>query len=384
MNKITPTRLVRQSLAVAFFAFVPLVAQGESLYAVNPPLPQPRPQGPTKAVDATTTASIPPRLAPIPETRDVKPNKAAKLKTGLDALAGQDLDRARAIRDSLPASSLDRHILAWAIALGGGDKVPSGEIAEAARSLAGWPGLVTLRKNKERAIFREGPDAQTVIAAFRDSPPQTPEGTIMLARAYVTRGETDKAQAVLSPLWRSEKLEAKDETAILHEFGKLIPVAAHRIRMEKMLYLNRIASAERVASLAKASELSKAWTAVIRNDKDAGKLLDAVPEAQRSPGWLFARARYLRRAEELSQAVAVMLKAPRDKAALIDPDAWWVERRALSRDLVDAGDIRNAYQIVAAHSAESAANAADAEFHAGWYALRGLNEHDVIAGAVAT
>ena len=69
-----------------------------------------------------------------------------------------------------------------------------------------------------------------------------------------------------------------------------------------------------------------------------------------------------------------MLKAPKERAALVDPDAWWIERRALSRELVDRGDIKTAYRIAAAHAAESPTNAADAEFHAGWYALRGLND----------
>ena len=73
------------------------------------------------------------------------------------------------------------------------------------------------------------------------------------------------------------------------------------------------------------------------------------------------------------------MKAPTDRDALVDPDAWWVERRVLSRELVDQGDMKTAYRIVAAHAAESAANAAEAEFHAGWYALRGLNDPKIAA-----
>lgn len=374
MNKITPpTRLALQSLAVALLGLMPVAAQGEGR-PVHPPVPQSRPQAAAKPADATTTASILPRLAPLPETSGLRPSANTKLKSGLDAVAARNLIKARTVRDSLPAASLDRHILAWAIALGGGDKLSSGEIAEAERSLSGWPGLVTLRKNKELAMFREAPDASTVIAAFQGSPPQTPQGTIMLARAYISRGEPDKARATISTLWRSEKLQAKVETAILKEFGKLIPVADHRTRMEKMLYLDRIDAAGRVAVLAGASELLEAWAAVIRNNKNAGKLLDAVPEAQRSAGWFFARAKYLRRAERFSEATEAMLSAPRDEAALIDPDAWWPERRALSRELLDLGDVANAYKIVAAHSAQNPVNAADAEFHAGWYALRSLSD----------
>lgn len=379
MKTIAPplSRLVRQPLAVALLALVSVGAQAQPHSTLNPPLPTPRPH-PVTSVDATTTAAIPPRINPLAKSDAPPAAGIAQLKRGLDALAAQDIEQALAVRDSLPATSLDRHILSWAIALTG-DKVPSAEIAEAARTLTGWPGVTALRRNVEKAMFREGTDGAAVITSFAGSAPLTAEGVILLARAYVERGQTDKARTTLSPFWRSERLAPKDETAIISEFGSLISAADHRVRMEKMLYIERISSADRIAALAGAPDLARAWAAVIRGDADAGKRLDAVPQAQRSAGWSFARVKYLRRAKELPEATAAMLKAPRDKASLIDPDAWWIERRALSRDLVDAGDIRSAYRIAAAHSAESPANAADAEFHAGWYALRGLNEASTAA-----
>ena len=58
-------------------------------------------------------------------------------------------------------------------------------------------------------------------------------------------------------------------------------------------------SAQRVAGLAGAKQLADAWAAVLRGDKNAGKLLEAVPAAQRSAGYLFAKAKYLRRSEEV-------------------------------------------------------------------------------------
>lgn len=379
MKTIAPplSRLVRQPLAVALLALVSVGAQAQPHSTLNPPLPTPRPHSVT-SVDATTTAAIPPRINPLAKSDAPPAAGIAQLKRGLDALAAQDIEQALAVRDSLPATSLDRHILSWAIALTG-DKVPSAEIAEAARTLTGWPGVTALRRNVEKAMFREGTDGAAVITSFAGSAPLTAEGVILLARAYVERGQTDKARTTLSPFWRSERLAPKDETAIISEFGSLISAADHRVRMEKMLYIERISSADRIAALAGAPDLARAWAAVIRGDADAAKRLDAVPQAQRSAGWSFARVKYLRRAKELPEATAAMLKAPRDKASLIDPDAWWIERRALSRDLVDAGDIRSAYRIAAAHSAESPANAADAEFHAGWYALRGLNEASTAA-----
>lgn len=319
-------------------------------------------------LDAQPTSAI-----PMAEVEQDAPSIDA-LKSGLDALAANNIDGARSIRDALPANTLDRHVLAWAIALYGGDKVPSGEIAATAAALPGWPGMTALRDNSERALYRENPAPGTVVQAFGGSQPRTLEGTVLLARAYVALGNVKAAQSVLSPFWRTEKLEAKDEATIIAEFGTVIPTADHRFRMERMFYADRVNSALRVATLAGAKELADAWAAAIRGDKKAPDLLKAVPAAQRSAGYFFAEAEYLRKRKKYADAAAIVTKAPTDRDALVDPDAWWVERRVLSRELMDQGDMKTAYAIVAAHAAESPANAADAEFHAGWYALRGLND----------
>ncbi|MDW6021191.1 lytic transglycosylase domain-containing protein [Mesorhizobium sp. BAC0120] len=325
----------------------------------------------------TFTAAIPQLEIPQPEIAPTDDPDIGMLKTGLDALAAGDVASARGARDQLPTDGLDRHILTWAIAMS--SEASSAEIASAARTLSQWPGADVLKRNAERALYREKPDPQTVLKAFATSTPLTVQGVTLLARAYIATGQLDSARAVLAPFWRMEKLEASDEVAIIKEFGAVIPTADHRFRMERMLYAERPASAQRVASLAGAKELADAWAAVLRNDKEAKKLLDAVPDAQRSAGYLFAKAKYLRRKKSFTQAAAVMVKAPRDRASLVDPDEWWVERRVLSRELVDQGDIKTAYKLVAAHSAEKTANIVEAEFHAGWYALRGLNDPEIAA-----
>jgi soluble lytic murein transglycosylase len=350
---MTARRLYRFAILGAIVVLAPAIAIGSG-------------------VDKRLSGALP--MFPVPSKQDLPAFNPLQLKVGLDALAAKDFDGARAARDNLPVSSLDHHILAWAIALYGGDRVPSGEIAAASELLPGWPGMATLRRNSERALVRENPGADIVIQAFGGSQPQTAEGIIALSRAYVAKGDVKAAQSVLSPFWRTEKLEAKDETAIINEFGPIIPMADHRYRMERMFYADRVGSAQRVAMLAGAKELADAWAAASEGDKNTPKLLAAVPTEQRSAGYIFAEAEYLRKRKKFGDAAALILKAPTDRAALVDPDAWWVERRVLSRELVDKGDMKTAYRIVSTHMAESPTNAADAEFHAGWYALRGLKE----------
>lgn len=366
-----PTRF---ALAGVLAAFGPAAAFGQSGELPYAPIPQPRPQAAIEKNFGPGASKASVAIRPdIFIGRDGSVGDTAKLESGLDALSDGEIGEAREVRDSLPAQSLDRHILTWAIAVKGGGLVPSSDIA-AAQALPDWPGKATLRRNGEIALYHESPDPRAVIETFNETPPQTPAGVIVLARSHIKLGDRKAARVVLSPFWRKEKLVPRDEAAIIREFGGIIPVADHRARMERMLYAERVNSAKRVAALAGAQSLADAWAGVIRGDRNSGKLLDKVPADQRSAGWFFAKAKHLRRSGKFAEAAEVMLKAPTDGAALADPDAWWVERRVLSRELVDQGDMKTAYKIAAAHAAENPTNVADAEFHAGWYAFRGLGD----------
>jgi soluble lytic murein transglycosylase len=354
-NAMRSTRRHSFALVAASLALMPAAAAGAS-------------------VDAQITAAI---MVPDLMTERALDRSLANivtLKNGLDALSEGRAAVAREIRDSFPKTTLEHRILVWAIAMRGGYDVPSADIAAASVMLKTWPGARTLRRNTERALYREKLEPGQAIAAFASRTPETLEGVFLLARAHAALGQIREARAVLSPFWRTETLEPRDEQRILKEFSAILRDTDHRARMERMLYAERINAAERVASLAGAEELAKAWTAVIRGQKNAAGLLKAVPAAQRSAGFAFAEAKLLRRQKKFSEAAAVMLKAPTDRASVIDADTWWLERRVLARELVDHGDMKTAYRIVAAHAAESPVNAADAEFHAGWYAFRGLND----------
>ncbi|WAJ26622.1 lytic transglycosylase domain-containing protein [Antarcticirhabdus aurantiaca] len=296
------------------------------------------------------------------------------LKSGLQALSDGAVRKARAMRDGMAPGSLDRHILTWAIALKGGSDVPAAEIAAAAQDLSAWPGLKTLRANSERALWREQRSPSEVIGAFRGSPPQTPEGAMALARAYLGVGESRKAAQLVSSFWRIERMDRSTEAQMLKTFGTLLTKADHKYRMERLLYADRVSDAERVAKLANAETLFRARAAVIRGENMKARLA-AVPANQHAdPSYQFARAEYLRKTGNVQDAAAVLMAATRDPGAQIDPDAWWNERRIVARDLMELGKAREAYRLVASHSAIGQTESVEAEFHAGWYALRSLRD----------
>jgi soluble lytic murein transglycosylase len=336
------------------------------------PLPYMKPENPV-AMPMPAAMPVPDVTGTIPRTDPLV--VAPQLKAGLDALAGNDIAAALATRNALAEGSLDRHILTWAIATSGAPGVPSGEIAAAQTELKGWPGLKGLRANSERALYRENPPAPTVLAAFGSTRPETTEGTLILARALVASARQAEAARPLRQIWFTETLDKPTEDKILAEFSALFTAADHKARMDFLMYKGRAAQAKRFGDLGKAQSLYKAWTAVISNAKNAEALLNGIDSSLKDDaGYLFARVEYLRRQDKYRDAADLLEKAPRDAAKLVNTTEWWNERRIVARGLADQGEFKLAYRTAANYVAASSTDIVDAEFHAGWYALRALHE----------
>ncbi|MBN9021474.1 MAG: lytic transglycosylase domain-containing protein, partial [Rhizobiales bacterium] len=169
--------------------------------------------------------------------------------------------------------------------------------------------------------------------------------------------------------------ETEAEARIRKEFAKLIPAADYKARLDRLLYEEQNAAAARNAKYLNNNEIALAAAVIaVDEEKGAAAALKAVPVAKRKdPLYLYAQARYLREQDKMEEAAQMLMSAPRDPA-IIDGDAWWVERRIVSRELLDRGDAKTAYRLAATHSAESSADIAEAEFHAGWYALEYLGD----------
>ncbi|NKJ07150.1 MULTISPECIES: lytic transglycosylase domain-containing protein [unclassified Rhizobium] len=317
--------------------------------------------------DPMSTASIPrgPAVAPV----------NGDLKAGLDALSNKNPMQALAIRNGLGEGTLDRHILTWAIATSGQPGIPSGEIAAAARELVGWPGLGSLRGNSERALYTENPPTDQILAAFGNTQPETVEGSVILSRALVARGNSAQAAKLIRKIWRNEALDKPFEDKILAEFSGLLSSADHKARMDYLLYRDRTAQAKRFGDLGKAQSLYKAWAAVNDHSAKADGLIAAMDaQWRKDPAYLFMRIENLRRQNKYDDAANLLAQMPRDRSALVDPGQWWNEQRIVSRGLVDQGEFKAAYGVVDANVAESPQDVGEAEFHAGWYALRGLQD----------
>lgn len=327
---------------------------------------------------AKPVLSAPAALAPIrtASSSDAITPQRGDLKDALDALRRDDYKRVFAIRNGMKPG-LARNVVDWQLCRSGSQYVSSAFITRFVAHAGDWPDGALLRRRAEEAMLREKPSASAVIAAFGNSRPQSVDGAIVLARALVAKGQTSKAKRIIAPVWREERLSRQDQARILKEFGRLLSRADHKARADVMLYNERTRDALTAAKYLTSGEraLVEARVAVIRKQKNAEAKLKAVPASLRKdPGYIFSYAQYLRRANRITEAAAMLARAPHDRKHLVDPDEWWIERRVLSRELLDIGKPSAAYKVAIGHAAESNATFAEAEFHAGWYALRFLKD----------
>src|ERR1700754_4322535 len=90
---------------------------------------------------------------------------------------------------------------------------------------------------------------------------------------------------------------------------------------------------------------------------------------------MFSRILLRRREEKFAEAAQLMLTAPKDPGRLYNVDEWWIERRLLSRKMIDTGEYRTAYLIARdAALPNRDIYKTEQEFTAGWIALRFLND----------
>ena len=187
---------------------------------------------------------------------------------------------------------------------------------------------------------------------------------------------------MIRALWRDGNFDALTESIILRDFGASLARADHQYRADRLIYAGYPVAALRAAALAGPDVLALAQARIqAARAPLSGALLWAVPPALRNdPGLMFSRVQYARRAGRIYEAAVLLSLAPRDRAALVSPDRWWSERKMVAAALLDLDEPRLAFEVCAGTVRPETYEAeVDADFHAGWIALRFLNDPPLAA-----
>lgn len=253
-----------------------------------------------------------------------------------------------------------------------------GDFATVARFIAenpDWPSQERLRLRAERDLPLGLPDAD-VIAWFKEQPPLTAEGAIRYAEALIARGDRSAAIALLRRTWIERGFGPDLEATFLARHGAHIGPDDHRARLDRLLWdRESVAATRQAARLGSGyAALAQARLKLAQRQSGVDAAIDRIPPSLRDdPGLVYERARWRQR-KGAYDGVIELLDPPRPDAP--NAERWWSLRRWTVRQALVAGDISAAYRIASEHGQTAGLGFAEAEWLAGWIALRFLDEPD--------
>lgn len=316
------------------------------------------------ALRATPAAGSPPPPPP--------PKSEAFLGRALAAAADRNWALAARFAAKGGDALVDK-VIAWRRLTQSDPPAPFDEIAAFIDANPDWPGQRALRRRAEQALDdRVG--AERVRAWFARHPPLTGPGRWRLAEAMLATGDEMEAVALLRRAWVDGDFTLSQERQFLKRHRKRLRAEDHVARLDRLLWERKRRAAQRMLRRVdpghRALGIARLRLMVRAPGVDAA--IAKVPPALRNdPGLWYERLRWRRRKGRDEAARAILDNPP---AVLGRPEAWWREIRIQIRNALADGLISVGYHLASRHNQTLPLPRSEAEWLAGWIALRFLND----------
>lgn len=321
----------------------------------------------------TALALAGPALADPPAP--LTPEQARQARQALTMAQADKWSAARKTAEGID-HPLPKRLVRWLDYSRAGSGASFEEIALFIEQATDWPQPNALQRRAEEAIAPSTP-AGDIIAWFEKRSPLTVDGKTALGAALLDKGERERGVALLREAWVGGTFGVLQERQFLNRFRHHLRAEDDSARLDRLLWDQQLDAARRQILRVDAAhkQLAQARLALIGAKGNIQAALDKIPAGLRSdPGLVFERLRWLRRKEKYDDAIQILKSPPAD---LVRPDLWWPERALIARKAFQKGYISEAYQIVREHGLREGAGFAEAEWMAGWIALRFLEDKEV-------
>lgn len=292
--------------------------------------------------------------------------KAAKAKN-----FGQVRSYAKLVEDPIGRSLAD-----WLYYMAQDPKVSLKEADAFLDAHADWPAISRIQAHVEKRIKPSTP-SQTVLEFFDSRDPVSGDGKLQLARALFETGSKDAAKIHLHDAWVNHNFSVDVERRLLSMYGRRLTQEDHAARVDRLLWARQVTRARRIFSKlnAKNRRMAEARAALLLGAASAPTTYLNLREDERlDSGVLLAAVRHFRRRGDHDRAIELAEQSPKDPQTLRNSSRWWYERQLLMRQALKEGRFADAYKAASHHGLDRGGDFAEAEFNAGWVALRFLNE----------
>jgi len=271
---------------------------------------------------------------------------------------------------------LPRKMLTWLHIVETGADHSFGQIAGFLAANPDWPRRAVLLRRAEETMTEATPD-RVVLDWFGEREPQTANGMVRLAEAMIDSGRADEAPPLLRRAWIEGGFGAKEEKSFLKRYGKLLNQDDHWARLDRLLWEGSHDQARRMMPRVDAGRraLAEARIRLRRTQGGVDAAINRIPASLiDDAGFQYERARWRRKKGRDDEAAKILANPP-DKVER--PDLWWDESALVIRRVLAAGSVSDAYRLARNRGAIEGTRLADAEWLAGWIALRFLDDHAV-------
>jgi soluble lytic murein transglycosylase len=272
--------------------------------------------------------------------------------------------------------SIARRLIDWRYLLDKNSGASFSEIDAFLKANPDWPARDTLYARAEAALDLNMTSPQ-VIAWFGSRAPVSAIGKIRLGEALVASGRTTAGRDLIRDAWTNGSFDAGQELEIVQRDGSYLTAETDRQRLSNLLWREDNASARReLARVPADTQRVGQIRLTLRSSPSAGQQMAASLPADLAadPDLLFDRARSARRAGDNATAETLLLRALMGGAGRNFPAKLWSETNITIREALKDGNYRVAYQLAANTGLTAGDEFSEAEFLAGWIALRFLKE----------
>lgn len=370
---VAPIVLGAVALAAVLLDAGPAASAGS---AAPRPVPRPGVVAPAPAPAAATPDRIAAALPPQPTPRPLHaagrlPPGDSAWRTTLAFAEDGDWPTAFAVTGRTADPDLAA-VLLWLSLLDDRRPTDFATVAGFLTDHPNWPGTSQLELRAEQLMPPNLPATARALW-FQTHPPRTGAARLAHLDALNEVGPPDRLVAEVRRSWRELELGGKGQTEFLDRYGRHLRASDHRERVDEMLWRGQTAAVKRILPLVPEAwrRLADARMRLRDNRGGVDQAVDAVPaELRNDPGLLYERIRWRRQRGLVTGARELLFEAPPKPEF---ETLWWRERSWHIRESLDNGDFEDAYLLAASHVQRGGIAFAEAEWLAGWVALRFLN-----------
>lgn len=275
------------------------------------------------------------------------PAESSPVENPADSFSASDWDRARLELMRTGRGSVAASIARWDT-LTSSDRFAFDDYASFILQNPGWPFEDRLRGYAEKSL-QEAQYSPTRIAAFFERyPALTAGGQARYALALQSLGRTGQAREAAIDAWRRGSMDDADELQILGLYSPSLTPADHDARMDSLLWQGNVDAAERHLALTSSGARTRfaARLAMVRGDSSGAGLADTLgADALTHAGYVYNRARALRRSGQGYAAQSMLASRPALATYPVDVEEWYEELLANARDAAGRGNNSLAFQI---------------------------------------